>query len=331
MEDLQIRTTEHSIPKDILDDLLTRFLICVPESAKENYIRICFQIELAHWFYLDFYASNDPKLRQCTLYEFASHVFQHIPSLQKEIQNLSEILAEWKRYKQTVPTYGAILLSEGMTHVLLVKSYWAKASWGFPKGKVNEEEDPAHCAIREVLEETGFDISNYLDPDDWMESVINDQLVRLYIIKNIPMSTKFQPKTRCEIKSVDWFAIADLPTNKKDLTPKLKIGVSPNAFFMVLPFIKKIKQYCNASTNNHKRYRHKSTSLSDCEPPSSSKSKGKNGRDSEDRANKKRQDKKGTSKRQLFSDDINYKPPQFCAPSWLNFKFDRSAIIQYIP
>ncbi|KAJ8965068.1 hypothetical protein NQ314_004469 [Rhamnusium bicolor] len=139
----------------------------------------------------------------------------HIPFLKRESHKLNQILKEWKEYKQSVPTYGAIIISENMSHVLLVQSYWAKSSWGFPKGKVNEEEDPAHCAIREVLEETGFDISNFLDPEEYLESTINDQLVRLYVIKNIPMSTKFCPKTRCEIKSCSWFAISDLPNNKK--------------------------------------------------------------------------------------------------------------------
>ena len=33
---------------------------------------------------------------------------------------------------------------------LLVQGYWAKASWGFPKGKVNEDEIDYMCAIREV-------------------------------------------------------------------------------------------------------------------------------------------------------------------------------------
>lgn len=60
------------------------------------------------------------------------------------------MLDSWREYKLSVPTYGAILLSENYSHVLLVQSYLAKSSWGFPKGKVNEDEDPSHCAIREV-------------------------------------------------------------------------------------------------------------------------------------------------------------------------------------
>ncbi|KAJ8944900.1 hypothetical protein NQ318_012709 [Aromia moschata] len=321
VENVELRTVEHSIPIDILNDLLTRFLIFVPESAKQNLIRICFQIELAHWFYLDFYVGSDSRLKTCSIYEFAAHVFQS--------HKLNEILKEWKEYKQSVPTYGAIILSENMSHVLLVQSYWAKSSWGFPKGKVNEEEDPAHCAIREVLEETGFDISHHLDPEEYLESIINDQLVRLYIIKNIPMSTKFSPKTRCEIKSCSWFAISDLPNNKKDSTPKVKMGVSPNAFFMVLPFVKRLKQICNTAP---KRHRYKSASICEGEIANSKyRPKLAQKSDSEDaRHGKRRHDKKHHSKRQLFVDD-DISEAQFCAPSWLNFKFDKIAIMECMP
>lgn len=238
-------------------------------------------------------------------------------------------MTEWKEYKQSVPTYGAIILSEGMTHVLLVQSYWAKSSWGFPKGKVNEEEDPAHCAVREVLEETGFDISPYLDPNEYLESTINDQLVRLYIIKNIPMGTKFHPKTRCEIKSCSWFAIHDLPNNKKDSTPKLKIGVSPNAFFMVLPFVKRIKQICYNYGNNNtvKRNRHKSASISEGDYHQMMKNSTTKTSKSVNKIDTKRIEKKTNTKRQLFNDD-NF---EFCAPSWLNFKFDKTAIMECMP
>lgn len=94
--------------------------------------------------------------------------------------------------------------------------------------------------IFQVLEETGFDISKMIDKNEYIESAINDQLLRLYIISGIPRDTKFQPRTRNEIKSVEWFTVADLPSSKKDNTPKVKIGVGPNAFFMVMPFIRQV-------------------------------------------------------------------------------------------
>lgn len=237
---------------------------------------------------------------------------QHLPFLQTHYSRLTEILEEWREYKQSVPTYGAALLSENNTHVLLVQSYWAKSSWGFPKGKVNEDEDPAHCAIREVYEETGFDISDRIDPSFYFESVINEQLVRLYVITGISMETKFQPRTRYEIKACEWFPIIDLPNSKKDLTPKVKMGVNPNSFYMVLPFVRRLKGLCCNSEKGKRRNRAKSCcNFTQVEEQS-------------------KEVTKHCSKRQLFGEEEEEEKIVFCAPSWLNFKFDRTAIMECI-
>ena len=50
---------QHSIPLEILDDLGSRFIINVPEEERKDLIRICFQIELAHWFYVDEYVKGN--------------------------------------------------------------------------------------------------------------------------------------------------------------------------------------------------------------------------------------------------------------------------------
>ena len=50
-----------------------------------------------------------------------------------------------------------------LVQVLLCRGYQAKSGWGFPKGKINEAEHDYDCAIREVIEETGFDITPYID------------------------------------------------------------------------------------------------------------------------------------------------------------------------
>lgn len=124
----------------------------MPEDQRKDIIRICFQMELAHWFYLDFYCTEENKdLKPCGIKEFAALMFQHIPFLRKHCANIDSVIDKWREYKSSVPTYGAILLNLDCSKVLLVQSYWTKSSWGFPKGKINEEEDPSHCAIREVI------------------------------------------------------------------------------------------------------------------------------------------------------------------------------------
>ncbi|KAF6203976.1 hypothetical protein GE061_002314 [Apolygus lucorum] len=231
------------IPIDVLDDLCSRFIINVPEEERKNVIRICFQIELAHWFYIDFYSKKKETRRICNLKEFAGIVFKHVPFLHPFAEEVDKIIDEWKEYKYCVPTYGAILLNEDLSHVLLVQSYCSKSSWGFPKGKINKGESPWQCAIREVLEETGFDIREHMDPTEYVEALINDQTVRLYIIPGISMDQQFIPRTRNEIKSVNWFPLADLPASRKEATTKLKTMSGTMSLFMVIPFVRKLREW----------------------------------------------------------------------------------------
>lgn len=157
--------------------------------------------------------------------------------------NVDDILSNWRLFKHAVPTNGAIILDASRKHVLLVQGFWAKASWGFPKGKVNENESESACARREVLEETGFDIDEApnggrMRDDQYLQIQMQDQTIRLYIVDGVSMKTKFEPRTRKEIKEVRWFPVDDLPVHRKDNRSKHRLGYSPNSFFMVIPFVK---------------------------------------------------------------------------------------------
>ncbi|XP_019388029.1 PREDICTED: m7GpppN-mRNA hydrolase isoform X1 [Crocodylus porosus] len=238
-----METKRAEIPSSVLDDLCSRFILHIPSEERDNAIRVCFQIELAHWFYLDFYMQNTPGLPQCGIRDFAKAVFNHCPFLLPQGEDVQKVLDEWKEYKMGVPTYGAIILDETLENVLLVQGYLAKSGWGFPKGKVNKEEAPHDCAAREVFEETGFDIKDYICKDDYIELRINDQIARLYIIPGVPKDTKFNPKTRREIRHIEWFSIDKLPCHRNDMTPKSKLGLAPNKFFMAIPFIRPLRDW----------------------------------------------------------------------------------------
>ena len=253
----QLQYRNHSIPHDILDELAARFILPIREEERRDLIRVCFLIEQAHWFYIDFYVNNpEYKLAQGTIKEFAQHIFNHVPFLKKHAKRVDEVIDEWKEYKLAVPTYGAILLNTFLDKVLLVQGFWAKASWGFPKGKVNEDEPPHVCAAREVMEETGYDISEHIDQDEWIEQVINDQTVRLYLIPFVPENTQFKTNTRCEIKDIRWFDVNSLPSHRTDLTCKAKLGLAPNSFFMVIPFLRDIKHWIKMKRQERQMYQH---------------------------------------------------------------------------
>lgn len=114
----------------------------------------------------------------------------------------------------------------------MVQGFWSNSSWGFPKGKVNADEEPLDCAIREVKEEIGFDCSKLIESDEYIEMCIRDTFTRLYIVTGVSRTEKFQPMTRGEIKSIQWFSLKNLPTHKSEKE------LNSNHFFIAIPFIK---------------------------------------------------------------------------------------------
>lgn len=335
---MSLIATPRQAPLEILDDLCSRFIINIPEEEREDPVRLCFQVELAYWFYLDFYCPENPMCPQCSMREFTQMIFHHVPSLREHLPDLDHILNRWKEYKMAVPTFGAILIDESLENVLLVQSYWAKATWGFPKGKVNEEEEPHICAAREVLEETGYDITPLLSKNEFIERQIHDHVTRLYIIAGVPMSTQFSPRTRKEIGSIEWFAIADLPASKRDQSPLSSLGLNVNAFFMVMPFVKKIRKW--VFNNRHRLLQQQQPSEGMPSITDAEKLKQKEyfaGLYRNEVADILRQ--KGCSTPVLArnaaersKNGVERSPrnqqctvPLFSAPSWTNFTLDRSA------
>ncbi|KAI8606406.1 Dcp2, box A domain-containing protein [Dissophora ornata] len=235
--------------ENVLDDLSSRFIINVPDEELASVERICFQIEQAHWFYEDFIREQNSSLPSFNLKNFSAKFFQHCPLLHEWSNEHETAFANFMEYKIRVPVCGAIILNEAMDKCILVKGWTARSGWGFPKGKINKDEPDTSCAVREVWEETGFDVTDRIKEDDYIEQTIKDQRIRLYIIKGVPESTMFEPQTRKEISKIEWHYIADLPTSKpkpiekgtqsgKESGTERASGIkNPSRYYMVTPFI----------------------------------------------------------------------------------------------
>jgi mRNA-decapping enzyme subunit 2 len=136
---------------------------------------------------------------------------------------------------------------------LLVKGWNSRSSWGFPKGKVNKDERETDCAIREVLEETDFDITKFINELDNIELTLREQKVKLFIIPGVPEDTYFHPRTRKEISKICWVPINELPTTYQQLK-ETKDGAHPHYshnYFMVVPFVNKLKQWIHKRKKQH--------------------------------------------------------------------------------
>jgi mRNA-decapping enzyme subunit 2 len=188
---------------DWLDDLCVRFIINLPQEELESVARICFQVEEAQWFYEDFIRPTDPSLPSLNLRDFCLRIFQHCPLLStfSDSQHTAAY-QEFLAYKTRVPVRGAILLNHDMDQVLLVKGWKKSATWSFPRGKINKDEPDLDCAIREVWEETGYDIAAAglaTDDQKYIDVTMREQHLRMFVFRSVPLDTYFEPKTRKEI------------------------------------------------------------------------------------------------------------------------------------
>ncbi|GAA5884747.1 hypothetical protein JCM3774_005803, partial [Rhodotorula dairenensis] len=224
-----------------------------------------------HWYYEDFIrpnASNPSALPSYNLKAFSLLMFKSCPLLHDLVPQHARIWTSFMQYKERVPVCGAVLINEWWDKVLLVKGWNKGSAWSFPRGKINKEEPEAMCAVREVLEETGFDLTPYFPPAQlhpsyvepegservpyYVELVIREQKIRLYFVPGIKESTRFETRTRKEISKIDWFRLSDLPTWDRDANHR-KGGKANTAassrskgelvngkqakFYMVTPFI----------------------------------------------------------------------------------------------
>jgi ADP-ribose pyrophosphatase YjhB (NUDIX family) len=84
-----------------------------------------------------------------------------------------------KQLDTKIKKAGIFIYNESSKKILLVQS--RGQMWGCPKGSIKDMEQPLNCAIREVKEETGFDIDEkYLN-----DFIIINSKVQYYFLEMI--------------------------------------------------------------------------------------------------------------------------------------------------
>lgn len=203
--------------EEALDDLCMRFVNNMPSSEYESFSRLLFTLESAHWFYSDFLREQNPKLPGLNFRQFVDKIFEHSPFLRPFVSEVDALVAEFKRYKQEVPTYGAAMINPDLTKVLLVRGWGSNGKWGFPKGKIAKDETELQAAVREVQEETGFDFSTVLPTDEvpfFIDCKVVGRMSRIFVIPEVPEDTVFETQTRKEISAIEWKVIDSLPDSR---------------------------------------------------------------------------------------------------------------------
>ncbi|KAL3718979.1 hypothetical protein ACJRO7_003995 [Eucalyptus globulus] len=219
--------------QELLDDLCSRFVLNVPKEDLQSFERILFLVEYAHWFYEDNSVEKNPSLKSLSLKEFTGLLFNSCEVLRPYVAHIDDIFKDFTSYKVRVPVTGAIILDETYERCLLVKG-WKGTSWSFPRGKKNKDEEDHACAIREVLEETGFDVSNLLNKDEYIEMIFGQQRVRLYVIAGVKDDTAFAPLTKKEISVCLLFGQSITCWNFESAFVSIlrHVGWRPNSFIL---------------------------------------------------------------------------------------------------
>ncbi|KAG9314351.1 putative mrna-decapping enzyme subunit 2 [Chiua virens] len=230
---------KHATHDEVLEDLSSRFLLNLPDEELSSLERICFQVEQAHWFYEDFVREQNPKFPSLPLKKFSEMLFHACPLLHQWSHDHEQAFNTFMQYKTRVPVCGAIMLNETWEKCILVKGWKSSSGWGFPKGKINEHEPSHECAVREVLEETGYNLAGQINPADVIEMSIKEQLISLFIVPGIPEDFPFKTRTRKEISRIEWFKLTDLPTWKRN-------RAAPGKFYLISPFIAPLKAFITA-------------------------------------------------------------------------------------
>ncbi len=157
--------------------------------------------------------------------------------------SVSTIYKDFRTYKSKVPVCGCILLSADLNKCVMVQGYGSH-TWGFPRGKINKDEQPSACALREVYEETGYDASSNLLLEEFIDFTNRQQSVRLYLCPDVALDTVFETRTRKEIRKIAWFNVAQLPMSfEASKEPGVKMfSVPPTLVAQLRSWVKKRRQ-----------------------------------------------------------------------------------------
>jgi mRNA-decapping enzyme subunit 2 len=120
-----------------------------------------------------------------------------------------------------------------------------KGLWvGLPKRQIVPQRNRRRMCDREVLEETGYDISEKLVQKDFIKLNIGIQETKLFIIQNVDEGTPFAPHVRGEIGAFGWHLIEHLPSSKTE-SKHLYVNESGgrHRFFNVWPYMKKLRSW----------------------------------------------------------------------------------------
>jgi 8-oxo-dGTP pyrophosphatase MutT (NUDIX family) len=208
-------------PHIIADDLSLRFILGTPDNSATRCLtrdftqysvnRMLIQMEEAWYMYLDHYCKKNHRLKKLGFGAFVSWMFHHCDYLSHHKQHIKQHISLFRKYKTTIPVYGACVFNDDHSKVLLIRAPGAK-SYNFPRGKVNQSEEAHLCAIREVKEETGITLPTYSINRNLYVQKGN---VTLFIVTLYDDPGVYTPSCPEEIEEIGWHKVHTIMNSGK--------------------------------------------------------------------------------------------------------------------
>jgi len=220
--------------------LYKRFLAPVKSTYPPSSFKCLFLVERAWYHYTDRMKLDHPELPSFSkLKEFGEQMFQHVKELQIYKSRLKNYFKKLSEFKRKIPVCGAIILDNTYSWVLLVR-HGRYGSWTFPRGKIEEGESMVVCAVREVAEETGLDISHDIREELCLVRRPNGKPVILFLVGGFSIDKlKFRSNCLDEIGGFSWFHLDDLMNDG----PYCSGEGEDVGFFDMSPFISQIREW----------------------------------------------------------------------------------------
>jgi 8-oxo-dGTP pyrophosphatase MutT (NUDIX family) len=176
----------------------------IPHPILPAALSLFFYIEEAWWFLLD----TVEALCGRVVLSFASfvacwHECNGIPGLAVG-DSVLPLVEQFEVHKRAVPVCCGLLVSDD-EHLLLVRATVSRRrNWMLPGGKckVHENEDAETCVTREVMEETGLDISPY--PRQMFNVTTARRPVTIFMVRGMPRLPLPPIPNLKEISRVEW-------------------------------------------------------------------------------------------------------------------------------
>lgn len=226
----------------VLEELLVRFIINVPPEDLSSVERELFHFEEASWFYTDFLKLMNPSLPNIKIKSFATNIIRICPIIWKWDIKADEALQKFSQYKKSIPVRGAAIFNEKLNKILLVQGTESD-SWSFPRGKISKDEDDVQCCIREVKEEIGFDLTDYIDENQFIERNISGKNYKIFLVSNVSESIQFKPQVRNEIENIEW----------KDLKKIMKSvykSTGSTKYYLINSMLRPLSIWCRRQKQN---------------------------------------------------------------------------------